>query len=187
MSDRLESHYRREGNRYLIELHLSEPRRLFNSLDPAPFRDKDLDPAAEDYLVDAVQEFQDRTPLKLVLRLPGEQLAQVSASGLETAVHHYFDYRREATTRRLQKILRDGRMSLLIGLSFLLSCIVGRRLLQGLEPAALLEILEEGLLICGWVAMWRPIQIFLYDWWPVRRRIRIHRRLSRIPVEVRAA
>jgi hypothetical protein len=34
------------------------------------------------------------------------------------------------------------------------------------------------------VAMWRPMQIYLYDWWPVRRRSRIHRKLSLMPVEV---
>ena len=44
---------------------------------------------------------------------------------------------------------------------------------------------KEGLTIAGWVAMWRPLQIYLYEWWPLRRRGQIFEKLSRMPVEVR--
>jgi len=37
----------------------------------------------------------------------------------------------------------------------------------------------------GWVAMWKPLEILLYDWWPVLRDIRLYRRISELPVEVR--
>jgi hypothetical protein len=49
------------------------------------------------------------------------------------------------------------------------------------------SIIEEGFLISGWVAMWRPIQVFLYDWWPIRRRRRIYEKLAQIPVALRAS
>ena len=32
----------------------------------------------------------------------------------------------------------------------------------------------------GWVAMWRPLEIFLYDWWPVRRLQVAYERLARM-------
>ena len=38
--------YRCEGDTYLIEIRLRELRQLFNTLDPAPFHEKDLEPAA---------------------------------------------------------------------------------------------------------------------------------------------
>ena len=47
-----------------------------------------------------------------------------------------------------------------------------------------MEILREGLIIAGWVAMWRPIQVFLYDWWPIVRRRRMLQNLSRAQVRV---
>ena len=40
------------------------------------------------------------------------------------------------------------------------------------------------MLIIGWVAMWRPLEIFLYEWVPVRRRCRILAKLSKMPVIV---
>lgn len=69
-AQRLARRYRREGDAYLVEVHLRELRALFNSLDPAPFLDKDLDDEAEQYIVGAVEEFPLGTPLKLVFHVP---------------------------------------------------------------------------------------------------------------------
>jgi hypothetical protein len=33
------------------------------------------------------------------------------------------------------------------------------------------DIIGEGMLIIGWVAMWRPLEIFLYEWVSIRRRL----------------
>jgi hypothetical protein len=52
------------------------------------------------------------------------------------------------------------------------------------DGGALGSVGREGLLIGGWVAMWRPIQIFLYDWWAVRGEQREYERLSRMQVRV---
>jgi len=48
------------------------------------------------------------------------------------------------------------------------------------------RILDEGLLIIGWVALWRPLEIFLYDWWPIRRKQAVLRQLAVIPIDVRS-
>jgi hypothetical protein len=55
-------------------------------------------------------------------------------------------------------------------------------MLSGASATA--TVLQEGLLIMGWVAMWRPIDIFLYDWWPIWRHKRIHSRIARLPIEL---
>ena len=43
---------------------------------------------------------------------------------------------------------------------------------------------EEGLLIGGWVAMWRPLEVFLYDWWPISAEARMFDRLAAMPVRL---
>jgi hypothetical protein len=45
-------------------------------------------------------------------------------------------------------------------------------------------VIREGFLIGGWVAMWRPLEVFLYDWWPIRAEARLFDRLSRMPVRI---
>jgi hypothetical protein len=74
-------------------------------------------------------------------------------------------------------------VSLGIGIAFLaavfgISTVVSRVL--GESPLA--PLFEQGLLIVGWVAMWRPLEIFLYDWWPLVGDQRMHDRLSGIEV-----
>jgi hypothetical protein len=45
-------------------------------------------------------------------------------------------------------------------------------------------VVGEGLVIVGWVANWRPIEIFLYEWWPMSRRRRLYERLAIAELEI---
>ena len=168
-----------------IEIRLNQPQQLFNSLDPSPFHERDLDQDAEDYIVDSANEYPLREPLTLVIYLPPDQLGG-EAQGLAEAIHNYFAYREEEARRRLRLFLRDGRIALAAGLSFLFVCIAIRQLVLTVGQGLPAQIADEGLYIVGWVAMWRPLEIFLYDWRPIRRRAQLFAKLARIPIAVRA-
>jgi hypothetical protein len=103
------------------------------------------------------------------------------------AIHNFFDYKDDITRRQLGLLLREGRTSLLIGLSFLVLCLLGADYLQAYAGNPFLRVLKESLIIGGWVAMWRPLQIFLYEWWPSVRRGSIFRNLARAQVRVTPA
>lgn len=174
--------YRREGDVWLIELKLRDLRQLFHHLDPAPFREKDLDPAAESYIDDAVREIGPNKAMKLVVHLPAAQAGSDDSRTLPEAVSHYFDYRSRESRLELRRLLTRGLASLAIGLAFLTACMWLRRYL---EAIAGYEMLAEGVLIIGWVALWRPVEIFLYDWWPIRQEEQRLAAIARMPVEVR--
>lgn len=183
----LESRYRKHGESILIEIKLNSVMQLFNSLDPSPFHEKDLDDDAVEYIVAAVQEFPLKAPLRLHVHLPPEAVTEASSENIGRAIHNFFEYRTEVADRELRQKLREGRASLAIGLSFLFACIAARQVAATLGTGMFYDILQEGLLISGWVAMWRPIQIFLYDWWPIRNRGRLYHKLSHLKIEVRAS
>ncbi len=178
------SRYPRKEGVALIEIRLNSLQQLFNSFDPAPFHEKDLDHDAEDYIVGSVDEFPLSAPLRLVFHLPPEQMALAETVKLSDSIHNYFDYRLSAARRRLRFQLRDGRITLVIGLAFLFACTSLRQLAYAFLQGTASEILAEGLLISGWVAMWRPLQTFLYDWWPIRHSCRLYAKLAAMPVEV---
>ena len=167
-----------------IEVFVERIEQLFNSMDPSPFHEKDLDDDAEEFIVGWAREFPRRDPVLLVVhvdQLPPHGDAQHL---LETAVHHYFAYRAKLNRLEFRYLLKQGRTSLIIGLAFLAACMLTSQLLRH-RAGTLPMILREGLIIAGWVAMWRPMEIFLYEWWPLLRKGRLYEKLSRMHVEVR--
>lgn len=175
--------YRREGDWSLVELKVSHPAQLFNSLDPSPFRERDLDPEAAEYVIDALRELHGHRLVKLVVHLPGQADARTRAAVVD-AFHNYFRYRAQGARLALRQVLRVGRASLLVGLAFLALCsLLWMYVFTG--EGALHRILHEGALIIGWVAMWRPLDLLLYEWWPILRDERLYQRIAAMPVEVR--
>jgi len=169
----------------MIEINLSRLPQLFNSLDPSPFHERDLDQDAEEYIIGSAEEISRQRPFALVIHLPVDQVPDAGAFNLSEAIHNYFAYRERHERRRLRLLFRDGRIALAIGIAFLFCCVLLRELAFSFGNTAASDILGEGMLIIGWVAMWRPVEIFLYEWVPIRRRCRILAKLAKMPVIVR--
>ena len=173
------------GVESVIEVHVPEIKRLFNAIDPSPFRDKDIDPAAEDFIVNWAKELPRGAPLALVVHVDGAADDLRDAALLPDAIHKFFRHRAIAFRQRLHMLFQRGRISLLIGLGFLgLSIVVADLLASEPDASQLAKVLREGVLIGGWVAMWKPIEIFLYDWWPIRADARLADRLAVMPVRI---
>jgi len=175
----------KSGHTHYIRLKLHDMHQLFNSMDPSPFIEKDLDADAEEFIVSWAQEFHFDDPVRLHIYLD-QWPAEDPKEPIKTAVHNYFSHRAEIADLEFKRLMVQGRTSLLIGLLFLSVCLVLSKVLLGREAGTWAAVIREGLTIAGWVAMWRPMQIYLYDWWPLRRRESIYQKLSHMPVEVEA-
>lgn len=161
---------------------------LFNSFDPSPFHEKDLDNDAEDYIVSWARELPSDRPLSIVVHVPPQEAESPEAAGLAVAMANYFENRALRLEHELRELFRIGRRSLAIGTTVLLICLAASQLVGNLMPnPTAARIVEESFILVGWVANWRPIEIYLYDWWPIRRRLRLYRRIANAPVTVRAA
>jgi len=170
----------------VIEVHVAELKQLFNSIDPSPFRNRDLDPKAEEFIVGWAKDMPRDAPLGLVVDLDRPAGLPDEAIVLRDAIHEFFRQRAQAFWQRLRDLFRVGRTSLLIGLIALAAAIaLGDFLASLLKGSRLGEIARESLTIGGWVSMWRPLEIFLYDWWPVRREARLAEKLAVMPVRIR--
>jgi hypothetical protein len=168
-----------------IEIHVGELRQLFNAMDPSPFREKDLDPNAEEFIVSWARSLPRSVTLALYVHLDRPSDLPEEAIVLREAVREFFRYRAETTRRRLAQLFRVGRISLVIGTLFLAAAmLIGDVIAKALSGGRVGEIIRESLAIGGWVAMWRPLEVFLYDWWPIRAEARLFDRLSAMPVRV---
>lgn len=170
----------------IIELRLHSLEQLFDPFDPFPIPTRDLARGAEDFIVGWAQELPPRAALHIGVNLPGAVTA-AEADNLRAAIAGHFLYRAKRTRSDMHELLTIAQVSLGIGLAVLAACTGLRQLLQGLVPAgAMAGFLAEGLAIVGWVANWRPIEILLYEWWPLSRRRRLFERLAAAQVDLRA-
>ena len=169
-------------NAFEIHIRLKSLEALFNSLDPSPLVERDLDDTVEDYIVDCVRDAPHDASLDLVLHLPDDTAAQVNDAEVGQSVAHYFSFLRDRQARRLRNLLREGRQAALVGFLFLGVCTLGAQAAKSVFGGAMGTLLGEGLVIIGWVANWRPVSIFLYEWRPMRQQMRIYDRLARLNV-----
>lgn len=168
-----------------IDVHVPELGQFFDHLDPSPLASRDLDPRTERFIVDSAKDLPRDAALGLVVHV--EQPAADTAF-LEEAVHRHFRQQAASARRRLRELLRRARFSLVIGIAFLAVALTASKLAENwLDPGGMLEVLRESLSIAGWVAMWRPMELLLYDWWPIRAEVRLFDRLAAMPVRVASA
>ncbi|HET9538378.1 MAG TPA: hypothetical protein VFP43_24025 [Mesorhizobium sp.] len=169
-----------------IEVRVERLSQLFDTLDPFPFRERDLDKDAEEYIVGWAREFPRDQPLGIIIHAPEDEMNSEYADQLGSALRRYFNYRADVIGRDLNELFRIGRQSLMIGMTVLAVCVlVSRTATAVLGSGNISRFTEESLIILGWVANWKPIEIFLYDWWPLARRRDLYRRLAAAKVEVR--
>jgi hypothetical protein len=154
-----------EGKPAII-LKLKTPNQLFDERDPSPFRERDLDDDAVRYIVSSFHELPRSDGAKIALYFA--TMANFDARVIRNALCSHFEYEAELKRRELRQTFEQGLISLFIGLAFLFACTHGARLLAADPNDPLRSFAHEGLFIMGWVAMWKPISTFLYEWWPIR-------------------
>jgi hypothetical protein len=168
----------------VIEVRVAELRQLFNAIDPSPFRERDLDPRAEEFIVEWARDLPGDALLALRVHLERAAGRADEAKLLGQAIQQYFKARAAASRRSLRDLFRRGRISLVIALAFLGASVAISDFIGSVGDGGLAAVLREGFIIGGWVAMWRPLEVFLYDWWPILGEVRLVDRLSRMPVRI---
>ena len=168
-----------------IQLKIQHVNQLFHTLDPFPFHERDLDAQVEEYVVGWASETERRAPLSISIQMPDSQARGDDARHVADAFQNYFAGRADVLRLELRALFLRGRVSLAIGLVALSFTIVLGGALPRLIPEGFVQrFVEEGLIIVGWVANWKPIEIFLFEWWPIARKRALYRRLAAARVEI---
>ncbi len=172
----------------IIEVRVSDLRQLFNAIDPSPFYDRDLDPQAEEFIASWASGIPRSLPLGLLVHVDRPAGDAGDADILRDAVQQHFRRKSEAARRRLRSLFERGRISLAIGVAFLgASGWLANVITPAPNSGGFGGLLRESVIIGGWVAMWRPMEVFLYDWWPIRAEVKRYDRLAVMPVRIQYA
>jgi hypothetical protein len=166
-------------------VYVRELSQLFDSMDPSPFHERDLDRNAHEYIVGFAKKLPRQAPSALIVHLDKPLGPPDEEQTLADAIQVHFARRAELARRELRQLMRRGWISLWIGLTVLAAALIGGELLTNrIGGSALARLLGTSLHIGGWVAMWKPIEILLYEWWPILGERRIFDRLSRTTVRI---
>lgn len=165
-----------------IDIRLQRLDQLFISPATAPFHERALNRDAETHIVERAGELGSKEPLRLVIHAP--ETAATQATAVRDAIHAHFRLAHAQCGRRYRRRMRLG-VHTLVAASFVLAAtLVLRALLGTIEQGPGLLAVSEGLLIIGWVAMWRPIEVLLYERLKEHANMALFERLARSSVSV---
>jgi hypothetical protein len=182
--DTPKSVYRTDNGSIVIELVLRNVMQLFNSLDPSPFHEKELDPDAEEYIFNAVLDQPKKIPVKMAIYLPEEAIKDTTRESIILGIHNHFIYKSSVSDRELRRLFERGRLVLVIAMGILFMTLLARQALSTLEQDLLVRMAGEGLLIFGWVTLWEPAYIFIYGWWPIVQKRKIYEKITTMEIDV---
>jgi hypothetical protein len=164
---------------------MREASHLFDPLDASPLIERDLNHRVEEFIVESLKELDTKDACEVVLHFDQLRIIADEDQSVGRAIRGYFARRTKILQLKLRRLIRRGSISLVIGLAFLGAFFLsGRLLIHLIGENAFTTLVMESLVIGGWVAMWRPLEIFLYDWWPILGERRLYDRLSRMQVRV---
>jgi hypothetical protein len=166
-----------------VSVRLRRLGQLFNSLDPSPFWDQDLDKDAAEFIEAEYREKpRDHAWVPNVTTYDIEGYSQ---HDVQEAVKHYYQRSAESVRRRTRERYWIGQLAIALGVGVFLFCMLGRQLLQGLFPRGVPSVLNEGLIVLAWIALWLPTEHFVYDIAPLVRERRFLDRCAQIRVHIR--
>jgi hypothetical protein len=178
----LEKIYERDpdSNAFIISVAIESYANIFNELDPAPFRKKDLDQDLRDYLEDSSVDIPLKYDVVLRFNVSGEAKNTEKEEKIRVGLKTYFSFVKDLLGDNIRKSYEKS-VVYVFGAFVLLSASYLLRLL--LISNIFFSILIEGITIGGWVFLWEAISTFAFRTRDVKNRCRQYKRLADAPIQ----
>ena len=172
-----------------ITLHLDDIQDLFS--DPEPGSDRYV--SGMDYLYSEVRIYPRHEKFKVTIELPQEKITEGLLERTRAKMKRYCQFKVEQSHKELIALHHQGVATLWTGLLVAVICLVLAFAFTLMAQSGINKILEAVLqvvatlfvLSAGWVALWEPSEIFLYDWWPFRQDMRIYNKIADADIVIR--
>jgi hypothetical protein len=142
-----------------------------------------LNNETEEFIIDEAAKFSKKLPIRLTIHVQLDETNR--AEELITAIHRHFAWCKKKSRGELKATFHAGRRSLLIGFGFLILIYALIQLLNFyFSGNNFFSTIRESLTIIAWVALWRPAELLLYEWYPFLRKEKLFHRLEQCKVVV---
>ena len=171
-----------------ITVRLDHPSQLFTTTSGDPFSGEPFLVSGMDWILDELSPHALgwRARTKTTIVLPKGSLDPSLANKTRVAVKRYCQFKVRQNQHALVALRWQGVKALQMGIVFLAGCLFLSAFLSGtaLVPGFLGTLFSNGLEIAGWVSLWRPIEIFLYEWWPYWRENQLYTHVMNMQIVV---
>lgn len=166
-------------NTFCINVSVESLDSLFSVLDPAPFRERDLDSRAVQHILQWAGDAPADLPIELKLHIYGKQPSEATASDVQQAVDNYFEYETQLKERQFKRNRNRMLRWLTAGIGLMIVLLTIKFFGQRIWPETFFtNVICEGFVIIGWVSLWVPIERLGYDGLLVNEELKLYRRLS---------
>jgi hypothetical protein len=170
-----------KGNNILLKVRKTEDV-LYESVIPLSCK-RLLHPDVEEFIIQEAEKLQPNPELEITIEII--EKTSFSVNEITSVIHRHFESKCETEKRKISNALKLGSKSLLIAFIFLIIMFLVTRILLNIVPEnSLLITLKEVFIILGWVALWRPAELLLYEWRPFKRDAQLFGRLAGCKITV---
>lgn len=158
-----------------ISISLSSVDGLFDA-GGSPVIQPHIHPDAAAWILEEAREHTAKSGYLLEVRVPSGDLSRTDE--VESAIQSYFQSQARYADREFQEVLRKGLASLVRAFLVIAVLVVLAEFLQSLGTGRFYGLLGESLVIIGWVTLWAPLELLLFERHRIRRRRNTAHRLS---------
>jgi hypothetical protein len=177
----------------VFEMEVEDLKELVVAPDQDPYSDRPMEYLGQSGMMRMMHlfrptHFRQKGSYRLILRMPSEKASQETVSQAKALIRKYATRMIEDNENRIIQIKRKGRRLLPYAIIILLMCMA-LGILFGLEEfvdqsKVLALAISEGFYIVGWIALWRPMDVLLFDPMEVRMENRLLRALMDMHIDV---
>jgi hypothetical protein len=149
----------------------------------SPYRKRTLRSDAEEFIFEEAEALSRKTAINIKVHLALSEIKY--KDDIATAIHRHFCYRREQSQKELNRVFQYGWRTLFIALGLLAIIFSLTEIaIRFMPDNRIVLFIRESFIILGWVVLWRPLELLLYDWYPIKIKINLYYRLEDSKVEV---
>lgn len=137
----------------------------------------------EEFIIEEAEALALKTAIHLKVHLAMSESKH--EKDIASAVHKHFCYRKAQSQKKYKRLSKYGWRILFIALSLLALIFSITEIIFWLMPDnRVILFFRESFIILGWVVLWRPLELLVYDLYPIKQKINLFQRLERCSVEV---
>jgi hypothetical protein len=138
---------------------------LFWDFDARPVAERTLSGDVRWYLLDEWERVRHAEPSHLTIYAPEADRGETDEDAVGEAIRASLR-KSSGPLRRIDPLSRQEKVSASIGVAVLLICVVSSTAIDQATSNVFISGISQGILLVGWVALWRPAERFVVEVMP---------------------